>query len=96
MKITNELIEKCCKWICLVFAILIISNVLYSWRDARYDKVQSNAKNLAISLSQLVQIPGMPVDYKKQVNGVLEVNGFPQYKVMVSVPPAIPDTTKGK
>jgi len=81
-------------WICLVLFSIIVGHLLYHWRDYRTEKAQEqieqltqSANNLAISLSQINR--GMSPTYQKQINQILQMNGFPQYQF------TSPDTIKG-
>ena len=80
--------------IILLLSIIIIADNLYDWRDFHYEKLQDDtrvlyrqadnlAKNLAIVNNALEGITWI-----EQINGVLRMNGFPQYMR------TIPDTTK--
>jgi len=100
--------EKPIKWqwiclpltvVCLLLTIWIISDSLYDWRDFRYENTQEQltktvqvADNLAISLSQVGKVNGMPLFIQKNINVVLQTNGFSKYQIVI----AEPDTTKGK
>ncbi len=80
--------------IILLLSIIIIADNLYDWRDFRYEQLQKDSQALYQQTDNLAKnlaaINNMTRDAAliKQINAVLQVNGFPQYMR------TIPDTTK--
>ncbi len=83
--------EKQIQWkqICFVLIAIIAAYVIYDIKDYRYNRVQEQANNIAITLSQVAKINGMPINHIKSINIVLERNGFAKYITIINQ-----DTTK--
>ena len=96
-KISIQVIEKCSKWFCLLFIVIILSHGLYHWRNAEQEKITKRADNLAQTIAAINNLPGVSYTLAANINNILIQNGYPQLvKSLVEPQPVESDLLNGE